>query len=135
LRDVEDPTFSEIQLTDGGKVVSPTRRPLFTIVRLEGLGKLKKKSILSGTRTGDLLACSIVPQPTTLPRAPIFLFSTASRSTLRLTQPRIQWQQGVLIQGVKRQKGEADHFHPVSTSRMVELYLHYPTRLHGVVFN
>jgi hypothetical protein len=39
------------------------------IVRLEGLGKLKKY-ISSGTRTGDLPACSIVPQPTTLPRAP-----------------------------------------------------------------
>jgi hypothetical protein len=38
------------------------------IVQLEGLGKLKK-STSSGTWTGDLLACSIVPQPTTLPRA------------------------------------------------------------------
>jgi hypothetical protein len=37
-------------------------------VRLEGLGKLKK-STSSGTRTGDHPACSIVPQPTTLPRA------------------------------------------------------------------
>jgi hypothetical protein len=36
------------------------------ILRLEGLGKLKK-STSSGTRTGDLPACSIVPQPTTLP--------------------------------------------------------------------
>jgi hypothetical protein len=40
------------------------------MVRLEGLSKLKK-STLSGTRTGDLPACSIVPQPTTLLRAPI----------------------------------------------------------------
>jgi hypothetical protein len=45
------------------------------MVRLEGLGKLKKKkSTLSGTRTGDLPACSIVPQPTMLPRAPIYPF-------------------------------------------------------------
>jgi hypothetical protein len=36
-------------------------------VRLEGLGKLEK-STSSGIRTGDLPACSIVPQPTTLPR-------------------------------------------------------------------
>jgi hypothetical protein len=35
-------------------------------VRLEGLGQLKK-STSSGTVTGDLPACSIVPQPTTLP--------------------------------------------------------------------
>jgi hypothetical protein len=41
------------------------------IVRLEGLGKLKKKSNdLIGNQTRDLPACSIVPQPTTLPRAP-----------------------------------------------------------------
>jgi hypothetical protein len=38
-------------------------------VRLEGLGKLKKNPLI-GTRTCDLPACSIVPQPTTLPRAP-----------------------------------------------------------------
>jgi hypothetical protein len=30
LREVEAPTFSDIRLTDGGKVVSPTRGPLFT---------------------------------------------------------------------------------------------------------
>jgi hypothetical protein len=29
LREVEAPTFSDIRLIDGGKVVSPTRRPLF----------------------------------------------------------------------------------------------------------
>jgi hypothetical protein len=39
------------------------------IVRLEGLGKLKK-STSSGIQSRDLLACSIVPQPTTLPRTP-----------------------------------------------------------------
>jgi hypothetical protein len=44
---------------------------LRAIVRLEGLGKLKTKSTSFGTRTGDLPACSIVPQPTTLPRAPL----------------------------------------------------------------
>jgi hypothetical protein len=60
LREVEAPTFSDIRVTDGGKVVSPTSRRLFTprkipdthfykrmidlsaIVRLEGLGRLKK---------------------------------------------------------------------------------------------
>jgi hypothetical protein len=29
LQEVEAPTFSDVRLTDGGKVVSPTRRPLF----------------------------------------------------------------------------------------------------------
>jgi hypothetical protein len=42
------------------------------IVRLEGLGKLKKH--LNGTRFRDLPACSIVHQQITLPRAPKFLF-------------------------------------------------------------
>jgi hypothetical protein len=36
-----------------------------TIVRLEGLGKLKKRSTSSRTRTGDLPACSTVPQQAT----------------------------------------------------------------------
>jgi hypothetical protein len=39
------------------------------MVRLEGLGKFKKSTSF-GTRTGDLTDCSIVPQPTMLPRAP-----------------------------------------------------------------
>jgi hypothetical protein len=30
LREVEAPTFSDIQFTDGCEVVSPTHRPLFT---------------------------------------------------------------------------------------------------------
>jgi hypothetical protein len=42
-------------------------------VRLEGFGsKLKKKIHLTATRTRDLPACGIVPQPTTLPLAPTF---------------------------------------------------------------
>jgi hypothetical protein len=37
-------------------------------VRLEGLGQLKNPVTSSGNQTRDLPACSIVPQPTTLPR-------------------------------------------------------------------
>jgi hypothetical protein len=41
-------------------------------VRPEGLGELKKKlNVLIRSRTRDLPACSILPEPTTLPRAPI----------------------------------------------------------------
>jgi hypothetical protein len=39
-------------------------------VLLEGSGQLIKSSDLVGIRTRDLPVCSIVPQPTTLPRAP-----------------------------------------------------------------
>jgi hypothetical protein len=41
-----------------------------TIVRLEGLSKLKNSTSFI-TRTGDIPACSIMPQPTTLPLAPL----------------------------------------------------------------
>jgi hypothetical protein len=41
----------------------------WAIVGLKVLGQLKK-STSSGTRTGDLPTCSIVSQPTTLPRVP-----------------------------------------------------------------
>jgi hypothetical protein len=36
LREVEAPTFSDIRLIDGGKFVSPTRRPLFTPRKIPG---------------------------------------------------------------------------------------------------
>jgi hypothetical protein len=36
LREVEAPIFSDIRLTYGGKVVSPTRRPLFTPRKIPG---------------------------------------------------------------------------------------------------
>jgi hypothetical protein len=38
-------------------------------MRLEGLGKLAKKIHLIGTQTHDLPVSSVVPKPTTLPRA------------------------------------------------------------------
>jgi hypothetical protein len=40
------------------------------IVRLEGLGQLKNSKDVIGIQNRDLPACSIVPQPTTLPRGP-----------------------------------------------------------------
>jgi hypothetical protein len=83
------PHFLDNRLTDGGEVVSLMRRTLFTpqkdsrysflleaestpraIVRLEGLGQLKKFSDLIGNRSRDLPACSVLPQPSTLPRTP-----------------------------------------------------------------
>jgi hypothetical protein len=40
------------------------------IVQLEGLRKLKEFNDLIGTQTHDLSACSIAPQPSTLPHTP-----------------------------------------------------------------
>jgi hypothetical protein len=90
LCDVEGPTFSlDNRLTDGGKVVSLTRRQPFTpppgrflvhvsvkrLSRPQGHsapGKIRsiEKIHLIGNQTRDLPVCSIVPQPTTLPCAP-----------------------------------------------------------------
>jgi hypothetical protein len=36
FREVEALTFSDIQIIDGGKVVSPKRRPLFTLMKIPG---------------------------------------------------------------------------------------------------
>jgi hypothetical protein len=70
LSDVEVPTFSlDNGLTDGGEVVSPTRRSLFTpskfLVLISVRGLVDPRVIV---RLEDLPACSIVPQPTTLHR-------------------------------------------------------------------
>jgi hypothetical protein len=66
-------------------------------VRLEDLDKLKESNDIIGNRTSDLLACTTVPQSTTLPRAPMetygcevfksfsfSLISTLTRLMLRL---------------------------------------------------
>jgi hypothetical protein len=82
------PYFLHNRLTEGGEVVSFARRPPFTprnipdthfcyrMSRLQGHSAARRmrsfeKSIdLIGNRNRDLLACSTVPQPITLPRAP-----------------------------------------------------------------
>jgi hypothetical protein len=56
----------------------------------------------------------------------IFLFTTATRTALVLTQPPIQWVPGALSLGVKRPRREADHSPPSSAEvkEWVELYIH-----------
>jgi hypothetical protein len=65
----------------------------------------------------------------------IFLFTTASRTALGPTQPRIQWVPGALSLGVKRPGREADHSPPSSAE--VKNAWNYtstpPVRLHDVV--
>jgi hypothetical protein len=48
LREVEAPIFSDIRHTDGGKVVSPTRRPLFTRRKIPGTHFCQRLSRLQG---------------------------------------------------------------------------------------
>jgi hypothetical protein len=67
----------------------------------------------------------------------IFLFNTASRMALGPTQSPIQWVPGPLSLVIKRPGCEADHSPPSSAEvkECVELYLHSPIRLHGVVLS
>jgi hypothetical protein len=76
------------------------------IVRLEGLGQLKIIHLIE-IRTRDLPACSIVPQPTTIPRASV------CHINLRNINAEVK-------------NGEAI---------LTALHLHSPIRLHGVVLN
>jgi hypothetical protein len=52
------------------------------------------------------------------------------------TQPPIQWEPSAVSRGVKRSGRESDHS-PTSSAEIkgVELYLHSPIRLHGVVLS
>jgi hypothetical protein len=114
LLEVEAPTFSDISSWMAARLsalcacrfLPPGRFLLLisvrgwvnprAIVQLEGLGTLKK-STSSGTQTGDLPACSIVPQLTTVPHAPI------------------QWVLGALSPGGGGGTGKArDILHPSS---------------------
>jgi hypothetical protein len=66
----------------------------------------------------------------------IFLFSIASRPAVGPTQPPIQWVPWALSPGGKRQGVKlTTHLHLVPRSRMVELYLHSPVCLYGIVLN
>jgi hypothetical protein len=71
-------------------------------------------------------------------RVPVGLriFSKSSRSTLGSTQHPIQWVPGALSPGVKRQGREADQTSSKCQGQEnVDLYIHSPIRLHGVVLN
>jgi hypothetical protein len=65
------------------------------------------------------------------------IFSKSSRSVLRSIQPPIQLIPGALSPGVKRPSREVDHSPPTSAEvkKNVNLYIHSPIRLHGVVLN
>jgi hypothetical protein len=70
----------------------------------------------------------------------MFLFSTASRTTLRPSQPPNHWVPGGwenLSLGVKRPGHEADHW-PQSSAEIKNEWSHtstFPLRLHGVALS
>jgi hypothetical protein len=61
----------------------------------------------------------------------IFPFTIASRPVMGPIQPPIQWTTGAISSGVKL----TIHHRLVPRSRMVELYLHSPIRIYGIVLN
>jgi hypothetical protein len=66
----------------------------------------------------------------------IFLFTTASRTALRSTQPPIQWVLGALSLEIKWPGREADHSPPSSAEvKNAWSYTSTPIRLHGVVLS
>jgi hypothetical protein len=67
----------------------------------------------------------------------IFLFDSVSRPALGPAQPPIKWVSGALSMRVKRAGREADHSPPSCSEvkECVELYIHSPVRLHGVVLS
>jgi hypothetical protein len=66
----------------------------------------------------------------------VFILFVASRQNVRSTQPPIQWVPRVISSGAKRLWREADHSSPSSAeTRKVELYLHSPICLHGIMLN
>jgi hypothetical protein len=67
----------------------------------------------------------------------IFLFIIASRTALGHTHPPTQWVRGALSLGVKRPQLEPDHSPPSSAEvkECLELYLHSPIHLHGVLLS
>jgi hypothetical protein len=65
----------------------------------------------------------------------MFLYSIVSRQALGPIQLPIHWLPETISSEVKRQERVTTHLHLVPRLEMVELYLHSPTRLHGVVLN
>jgi hypothetical protein len=64
--------------------------------------------------------------------------STSSRSSLGSTQLPTQWALGTLSAGVKRPEREVDQSPPSRQCRgqeNVDLHIHTPIRLHGVMIN
>jgi hypothetical protein len=85
-------------------------------VRLEGLGQLKKSDDPIGNRIRDLPACSIVPQPTTLPLAPrltivlSYILYVASNDSMTVNDERERmWKEGIMAWCLPDQNSETSY--------------------------
>jgi hypothetical protein len=80
---------------------------------------------------GIVSGCWLDGWRSNLCRDNIFLFSKASKPALGPTQNPIKWVPGTLSPILK----QATHLNLVPRSRMVELHIHSPIRLHCVILN
>jgi hypothetical protein len=89
------------------------------------------------SRYSDLLPGRLRGRSSSPGRVKNFHFSTSSRTTLGLTQPRIQWVLGVLSLGIKGQGVKlTTHLQLVSGDQEnMAIYIDSLTRLHGVVLS
>jgi hypothetical protein len=89
-----------------------------------------------GIETGYGLDGRVVGVPSPA-RYKVFLFSVSSRPVLGPTQLPIQWAPGALAPGVKRPGRETDHSLPTIAGgqEYVDLHIHSPIHLHGLVLN
>jgi hypothetical protein len=69
-------------------------------------------SLNASTVTTTTVVVVVVVVVTAVIAQSVFLFTTASRTALRPTQPPIKWVPGILSLGVKRPGIEADHSPP-----------------------
>jgi hypothetical protein len=104
-------------------------------VRLEVLGLWKEPKDLIGIRIRNLLACSIVPQATTPPRAPynpvfllLWLLSTGGLYSFTETGER-NCSSNISISQITLQTHNADQFCQLQDARKRGMGFEYITRL------
>jgi hypothetical protein len=109
-----------------------THRPILvkTVLCFNELGYRSRYS--DWLRAGPLRGLS-----SSLRKGKNFLFFTSSRPALGSIQSPTQWVPRTLSPRVKRPGREADHSPPTSAEvkKNMDLYIHSPIRLHGVVLN
>jgi hypothetical protein len=107
-------------------------------MRLEGLGQLKQLNDLIDNRTRDLPACSIVPQPTTLPGAPPGIYRERTTETTRRISQGPRFEPGT--SGIRSRSDHAVSLLPcyavpssnldTDTAVLIDIFRYFPQFLH-----